>query len=217
MFRRSLIVAALALFALPAFSPSLAAQPIATQPAPAPAADLGRIVKVDLDTTAGRIVLELYPDKAPITVANFLHYVTSRRYDGAKIFRAAHAPGAPTFGLVQAGGFTDAAKLFKPIMLEPTSKTGLHHGDGAVSMARGAPNSAQADFFFVVGDSPSLDANPSAPGDNLGFAAFGRVADGMDVVRAILAMPTGGRARTPTMQGQILTDPVAITSARVEK
>jgi peptidyl-prolyl cis-trans isomerase A (cyclophilin A) len=210
--RLIIIVAALALTALPA-----AAQPIATQPPHPPAPDMGRIVRVDLDTTAGRIVLELYPDKAPITVANFLHYVASRRYDGAKIFRAARAPGAPTFGLIQGGGFMDASKLFKPITLEPTSKTGLHHGDGAISMARGAPNSAQGDFFIVVGDSPSMDANPSAPGDNLGFAAFGRVAEGMEVVHAILAMPTGGRERTPTMQGQILTDAVIITTARVEK
>jgi len=212
LFKRSLIAAALAFVALPAL-----AQPIATQPPAAPAPDMGKIVKVDLDTTAGRIVLELYPDKAPITVGNFLHYVTSRHYDGAKIFRAARAAGAPTFGLIQGGGFMDAAKLFKPITLEPTSQTGLHHGDGAISMARGAPNSAQGDFFILIGDSPSMDANPSAPGDNLGFAAFGRVAEGMDVVHAILAMPTNGHARNPTMQGQILTDPVTITAARVEK
>jgi len=210
--RRLIIAAALALAAAPAL-----AQPIATQPPAAPAPDMGRIVRVDLDTTAGRIVVELYPDKAPITVANFLHYVTSRHYDGAKIFRAARAPGAPTFGLIQGGGFMDAARLFRPIVLEPTSKTGLHHGDGAISMARGAPNSAQADFFIVVGDSPAMDANPSVPGDNLGFAAFGRVAEGMDVVHAILAMPTNGHARNPLMQGQILTDPVTITTAREEK
>jgi peptidyl-prolyl cis-trans isomerase A (cyclophilin A) len=212
VFRRSLIAAALAFIALPALP-----QPIATQPAPSPAPDMGRIVKVDLDTTAGRVALELYPDKAPITVANFLHYVTSRRYDGAKIFRAARAEGAPTFGLIQGGGFMEASKLFKPIVLEPTSKTGLHHGDGAISMARGAPNSAQGDFFILVGDSPSMDANPAAPGDNLGFAAFGRVTEGMEVVRAILAMPTNGHARNPTMQGQILTAPVTITAARVER
>jgi len=210
--RRLIITAALLMTVTPAM-----AQPIPTQPVPAPAPDMGRIVKVDLDTTAGKIVVELYPDKAPITVANFLHYVTSRHYDGAKIFRAARAPGAPSFGLIQGGGFTDARKLFKPIALEPTTKTGLHHGDGAISMARGAPNSAQGDFFIVVGDSPSMDANPTAPGDNLGFAVFGRVAEGADVVHAILAMPTAGHARTPSMEGQILTEPVTITTARVEK
>ena len=211
MFRTTFI-AALALIALPAL-----AQTVATQPPQPPAPDMGRIVRVDLDTGAGRIVLELYPDKAPITVANFLHYVNSKRFDGAEFFRAARAAGAPTYGLIQGGGFKDAAKLYKPITLEPTSRTGLHHGDGAISMARAAPNSAQADFFIVVGDSPGLDANPSAPGDNLGFAAFGRVAEGMDVVHAILAMPTDGHARNPTMQGQILTQPVPIRTAREEK
>ncbi len=214
MVRRSLVaLAAVALLAAPAF----AQPPVATQPAPAPAPDLGRIVRVDLDTGAGKIVLELYPDRAPITVANFLHYVNTRRFDGAEFFRAARAPGAPSVGLVQGGGFKDAAKLFKPIPLEPTSRTGLHHGDGAISLARGAPNSGQADFFIVVGDTPSFDADPSASGDNLGFAAFGRVVEGMEVVRTILAMPTEGHARSPSMQGQILTKPVPIVTARVEK
>jgi peptidyl-prolyl cis-trans isomerase A (cyclophilin A) len=216
VFRRTLIAAlalmAPAVFAMPAF-----AQAVATQPPPAPEPDMGRIVRVDLDTKAGKIVLELYPDKAPITVANFLHYVNTRRFDGAEFFRAARAPGAPTFGLIQGGGLKDASRLYPPIKLEPTSQTGLHHGDGAVSMARAAPNSARADFFILVGESPSLDANPSAPGDKLGFAAFGRVAEGMDVVRAILAMPTEGHARTPGMQGQILTAPVPIVTAREEK
>ncbi len=214
MVRRSLLAfTAVTLFA----GPALAQPPVATQPQTAPTPDLGRIVRVDLDTGAGKIVLELYPERAPITVANFLHYVNTKRFDGAEFFRAARAPGAPTMGLVQGGGFKDAAKLYKPIKLEPTSQTGLHHGDGAISLARGAPNSGQADFFIVVGDTPGFDANPSAPGDNLGFAAFGRVVEGMDVIHAILAMPTDGHARSPTMQGQILTKPVPIITARVEK
>lgn len=191
------------------------AQPIATAPPAQPVPDMGRIVRVDLETGAGKIVLELYPDKAPITVANFLHYVNTRRFDGTHFFRAARAQGAPTIGLIQGVGFTDATKLYKPIAHEPTSQTGLHHGDGAISMAMEKPGTAQADFFIAVGDAPYLDADPAkgAPG----YAMFGRVAEGMDVVRAILAMPTGGRARNPTMQGQILTDPVPILSAKVEK
>jgi len=212
--RRSLVaLAALALLAAPA---AFAQPPVATQPAPAPAPDMGKIVRVDLDTGAGKIVLELYPDKAPITVANFLHYVNTRRFDGAEFFRAARVQGYPNLGLIQGGGFKDASKLYKPITLEPTSQTGLHHGDGAISLARGEPNSGQADFFIVIGDTPGLDANLQAPGDNLGFAAFGRVAEGMDVVHAILAMPTDGHARNPSMQGQILTSPVPIKTARVE-
>ena len=81
-------------------------------------------------------------------------------------------------------------------------------------MAREKPGSAMADFFIAVGDAPYLDADPTKPGDNLGYAAFGQVAEGMEVVRAILAMPTDGKPRNPTMQGQILTEPVTITSAK---
>ena len=212
MFRRTLLAAALALLATPAL-----AQPVATQPPAAPPPDMGRIVRVDLNTGAGKIVVELYPDKAPITVANFLHYVNTRRYDGAEFFRAVHVQGAPNLGLIQGGGFKDATKLYKPIKLEPTTQTGLHHGDGAISMARDTPDNAKADFFILLGDTPSYDANPSAPGDNLGFAVFGRVVEGMDVVHAIQDMPTAGHARNPTMQGQILTTPVPIITAREEK
>ena len=194
---------------------ALAGQAMAQTPAPA-APDLGRTVRVDVNTGAGKIVLELYPDRAPITVANFLHYVDTKRYDGLHFFRAARAPGAPTFGLVQGGGFTDARLLYKGIAHEPTSQTGILHHDGTISMAREKPGTAQADFFIAVGDAPYLDADPTKPGDNLGYAAFGKVVEGMDVVRAILAMPTEGKPRNPTMQGQILTDPVPIVSVRRE-
>ncbi len=213
---RRVLLSALASAALVFPSAPALAQTVATAPPAKPEPAMGRIVRVDLETGAGRIVLELYPDKAPITVANFLHYVDTHRFAGTHFFRAARAPGAPNAGLIQGVGFTDAGKLYKPIALEPTSQTGLHHGDGAISMARQAPNSAQADFFIAIGDSPYLDADPSKPGDNLGYAMFGRVAEGMEVARAILAMPTNGHARNPTMQGQILTDPVPIVSARRE-
>jgi peptidyl-prolyl cis-trans isomerase A (cyclophilin A) len=212
MLRRALIaVAGLALAAGIA-----SAQPVQTAPPTGSALDMGRIVRVDMETGAGKIVLELYPDKAPITVANFLHYVDTKRYNGTHIFRAYSAPNAPTFGLIQGVGFTDASKFYPPIKLEPTSQTGLHHGDGAISMAREAPNSAQADFFILSGDTPSFDADPTKPGDNKGFAVFGRVVEGMDVVHAIMAMPKGGHARNPAMAGQILTNPVTIISVKRE-
>ncbi len=213
MQRRHFVTAALMLLAM-AGAPALA-QPIATAPPAQPAPDIGRIVRVDLETGAGKIILELYPDKAPITVANFLHYVNTKRFDGTHFFRAARAQGAPNIGLIQGVGFTDATKLYKPIAHEPTSQTGLHHGDGAISMAMEKPGSAQADFFIAVGDAPYLDADPAK--GSPGYAMFGRVAEGMEVVHAILAMPTNGHARNPTMQGQILTDPVPIISAKVER
>ena len=86
--------------------------------------------------------------------------------------------------------------------------------DGTLSLARFAPGTGRADFTILVGDSPGMDANPSQPGDNQGFAAFGRVVQGMDVVHAILALPTNGVARNPVMQGQILSPPVAIVTMR---
>jgi peptidyl-prolyl cis-trans isomerase A (cyclophilin A) len=108
----------------------------------------------------------------------------------------------------------DPAKLFPPIAHESTLATGLKHLDGTLSMARFAPGTAAADFSICCGDAPYLDADPTLPGDNLGYAAFGQVIEGMDVARAILAMPTTGVALNPAMQGQILDPPVKIVSAR---
>jgi peptidyl-prolyl cis-trans isomerase A (cyclophilin A) len=133
--------------------------------------------------------------------------------DGAVFFRASRAPGAPTIGLVQAG-VKDPAKLFPPIAHESTVTTGLKHLDGTLSMARFGPGTATSDLTIKCGDAPYLDAHPEEPGDNLGYAAFGQVIEGMDVVRSILAMPTTGAAQNPAMQGQILDPPVKILTAR---
>ena len=158
-------------------------------------------------------MVELADEKAPVTVANFLRYVETRRMDGAVFYRASRAPGAPTIGLIEAG-VKDPRKLFPPIAHESTTATGLRHLDGALSMARFAPGTAVSDFTICCGDAPYLDAHPDAPGDNLGYAVFGQVVEGMDVVRAILAMPTTGVADNPVMQGQIIDPPVKIVTAR---
>ena len=168
--------------------------------------------RVQLLTDQGKILVELADEKAPITVANFLRYVDARRMDGAVFYRASRAPGAPTVGLIE-GGVKDASKLFPPIAHESTLTTGLRHVDGTLSMARFAPGTAVSDFTICCGAAPYLDAHPDASGDNLGYAAFGQVIEGMDVVRAILAMPTAGVAQNPVMQGQILDPPVSILSA----
>jgi peptidyl-prolyl cis-trans isomerase A (cyclophilin A) len=192
--RRQLLAAAAALAAGPAW-----AQPART--------------RVRLQTDKGVIVVELADDKAPITVANFLHYVDTGRMDGAVFYRASRSPGAPAVGLIEAG-VKDAAKLYPPIAHESTLDTGLKHLDGTLSMARFAPGTATSDFSICCGDAPYLDAHPEAPGDNLGYAAFGRVTEGMEVARAILAMPTTGPALNPTMQGEIIDPPVRFLSAR---
>ena len=169
--------------------------------------------RVRLETEKGVMLLELADAQAPITVANFLQYVDSGRMESAVFFRASRAPGAPTVGLVQAE-VKDPAKLLPPIAHESTTTTGLKHLDGTLSMARFEPGTAKSSFSICCGDAPYLDADPAAPGDNLGYAAFGRVVEGMDVARAMLAMPTTGEALNPVMQGQILDPPVRILSAR---
>jgi peptidyl-prolyl cis-trans isomerase A (cyclophilin A) len=211
--RRAILAACLTLCAAPA----LAQPPMpATPPPPAAAPDLGRTVRVDMITSEGPIVLDLYPDRAPVTVANFLKYVKTKRYDGMEIYRAVRTKGAEDTGFIQGGVEKDPRRVLPPIKHEPTSQTGILHKDGTITMARTAPGTATADFVIMVGPSSYMDANPSAPGDNLGFAAFGQVVEGMDVVKKIMASPTGGHARNPVMQGQILDPPVKIISARVE-
>jgi len=106
--------------------------------------------------------------------------------------------------------------VLPPIAHEPTSKTGVHHVDGTISMARLAPGTASGDFFITVGDIPSMDADPSQPGDNVGFAAFGHVVEGMDVVRHILDDATSPTAGEGVMKGQMLAEPVKIVSVRRE-
>jgi peptidyl-prolyl cis-trans isomerase A (cyclophilin A) len=184
--------------------------PQAEPPNSAPASQA--TVRVVLQTAAGAITLELEAERAPLTTTNFLRYVDQKRLDGATFYRATEVGGG--LGLVQGGVRSDPKRSFPPVAHEPTTKTGLSHVDGAISMARHAPGSATGDFFIMVGASPSMDADPSQPGDNLGFAVFGRVVDGMDVVRQILTSPKSPTEGEGVMKGQMLAAPVRILSAR---
>ncbi|HEY9235949.1 MULTISPECIES: peptidylprolyl isomerase [Phenylobacterium] len=186
---------------------AVAAPVLAQAQAPGP-------VRVRLDTADGPIVLELYPDKAPITAGNFLRYVDEKRFDGATFYRASKVPNAPEFGLVQGGVQNDPARVLKPIAHEPTTKTGLSHTNGAISMGRTSPGTATSDFFICVGDMTYMDADPKQPGDNLGFAAFGKVVEGMEMVQKILAAPTSPTAGEGVMKGEMLAQPVKIVTAR---
>jgi peptidyl-prolyl cis-trans isomerase A (cyclophilin A) len=182
-----------------------------TAPPPAPAAPKPAVVHVTLTTSEGPIVLELEKERAPITTANFLRYVAGKRLDGTTFYRAVKVQDG--FGLVQGGLRNDPKRVFPNIAHEPTTKTGLSHVDGAISMARAAPGTASGDFFIVVGGFPTMDADPKQPGDNVGFAVFGHVSEGMDLVRKILTSPTGD-AGPAVMKGQMLLAPVKILSAR---
>lgn len=196
-------------------TPSATAAPApveAAAPAPKPAT-----VRVTLQTSEGPILLELEKERAPLTTANFLRYVDQKRLDGAVFYRAMKLTPAGDYGLIQGGAQGDPKRVLPAIAHEPTTKTGLSHVDGTISMARGAPGSANGDFFITVGALTSLDANPAQPGDNLGFAAFGRVVEGMEVVRRIMSAPTSPTAGEGAMKGQMLVAPVRIVGARREK
>lgn len=189
---------------------SLAVPAIAQDaPPPAPAT-----VKVTLTTSEGPIVLELEKERAPVTTANFLRYVDQKRLNGAAFYRAAKAPNAPEYGLVQFGTRNDPKRTLPPIAHEPTTKTGLTHSSGTISLARGAPGTGAGDFFILIGDTPSLDADPKQSGDNQGFAAFGHVAEGMYLIKRMLAAPTDPNKGEGVMKGQYLASPVTIISAR---
>lgn len=209
MKRRDLLTALSGLAA----APSLASAQILNL-APAPIVPGPGDVLVALETSLGAIIIALKVKQAPLTTANFLRYVDEKRYDGASFWRSAKAKSPVDYGLIEGGLQGDPKKLLPAIAHEPTSQTGLRHVDGAVSLARKEPGTGDSDFFICVGEAPYLDANPAGEGDNLGFAAFGQVIKGMEIVHKILNLPTPGKATNPVMEGQMLDPVVPITSAR---
>jgi peptidyl-prolyl cis-trans isomerase A (cyclophilin A) len=204
----------LAGLAATAATPVLAQTAVAPMTAPAPVTAAPPRPRVVMVTGDGPITIEIATDKAPLTGANFLRYVDAKRLDGTRFYRAMKIVLDPLNGLIQGGVGGAVAQLFPPVAHEPTTQTGLHHLDGTISLAREAPGSATCDFFICVGPIPALDADPNAPGDNLGFAAFGQVTDGMDVVRKILLAPTSPTQGEGVMKGQMLDPVVPIVSAR---
>ncbi len=170
------------------------------------------IVRVTMTTGEGPLLLDLLADKAPLTVANFLRYVDAGRYNGGEIYRGMAVSSNPLMGLVQGGA--KPGKPIPPVAHEPTTQTGLKHVDGTVSLARYAPGTGTSDFFICVGDAGYLDANPAATGDNAGFAAFGQVVEGMDIIKRTLVMPKSQKADSPAMVGQMLATYVKILSAK---
>ena len=169
--------------------------------------------RVVITTGHGAITVELEAQKAPLTAANFLRYVAGGKYDGGAFFRAARTRGAPKSGTIVARPALKA-QPYPAIAHESTTKTGLRHKAGTISLGRFAPGTARGDFFICVTDSPYLDARPGASGDNLGYAAFGQVVGGMAVVRKILASPTSDTSAFADQRGQWLKPPVPILSAR---
>ncbi len=185
-------------------STALAAPPVSKKPDPKSTPPAGT-VRVVLKTEKGEIELELYAAQAPGTVRNFLGYVDDGLYVGGVFHRTVtpgNQPQSPVKIEVIQGGVSPAraSALRAPIALERTRDTGLRHEDGTVSMARSEPDSAMADFFICIGAQPALDFGGKRNPDGQGFAAFGKVVRGMDVVRAIQKSPAEGQQLTPPIR-----------------
>jgi peptidyl-prolyl cis-trans isomerase A (cyclophilin A) len=167
-------------------------------------------VRVLIDTELGEIEVSVDAAKAPGTAANFLRYVDGQFYDGGQFHRTVTMQNQPNndvkIEVIQASiNASKRDERFDPVPLERTTKTGLKHTDGAISMARGEPDSATSSFFFCIGDQPELDFGGARNPDGQGFAAFGHITRGMDVVKKIQMSPH---------EEQRLTPPVGIRSIR---
>ncbi len=160
-------------------------------------------------TEMGDITIEVDPVRAPLTAANFLRYVDAGLYDGTVFHRAVTKASprnqAVPIEVIQ-GGQVERERAFPAVPLERTGLTGLRHEDATVSMARSGPDTATSSFFICLGPQPELDFGGRRNADGQGFAAFGRVTSGMDVVRRIHAAPVDDREQ--------LTPPVKILSVR---
>lgn len=160
---------------------------------------------VEIETTEGSITLELFANKAPITVANFLTYIEQDRFTDATFYRVVTPDNQPNsevkIEVIQGGLFEDNhPDALAPIEHENTKQTGIIHKDGVISMARYGPGSATIEFFICVGDQPSLDFDGSRNADGHGFAAFGKVVEGMDVVRKIQKLPSQEQYLNPRIK-----------------
>jgi peptidyl-prolyl cis-trans isomerase A (cyclophilin A) len=209
---RFVLPLALLSLALPVPASAQPAAPPAVAPVPAPSAPKPATAHVSLQTVYGPIVIELETERAPITSANFLRYVAEKKFDGTSFYRTVKV--APGFGLLQGGTRYDPKRTLPPIAHEPTTATKLSHTDGAISMARAAPGTAGGDFFITVGGFPSMDADPTQSGDNQGYAVFGHVTTGMDIVRKLLEAPTSPTEGEGDLKGQMLSPPIPIVTAR---
>ena len=167
-------------------------------------------VTVVIDTEVGSIEAEIDTLRAPLTAKNFLRYVDAGHYDGGRFHRTVRMDNQPAnkvkIEVVQAGVDPNKEKAgFAPIKLERTNQTGLHHENGTLSMARDGPDTATSDFFICIGPQPALDYEGQRNPDGQGFAAFGRVVKGMDIVKKIQAS---------TAEDQTLTPPIKILKIR---
>ncbi|PJK11264.1 peptidylprolyl isomerase [Lysobacteraceae bacterium NML08-0793] len=177
-------------------------------------------VQLVVETSEGAMLWVVYPGKAPITAGNFLRLVDAKAYNDASFYRTVRPDNdrnPATINVIQGGlSRPDVAdgksSPFPPIAHETTDQTGLRHIDGALSMARLEPGTAQAEFFVSIGENPVLDTGGARNPDKQGFAVFGQVLEGMDVVRKIHASSANAATTEGYVQGQMLDEPVRIIS-----
>ena len=173
-------------------------------------------VSVLMSTDHGDIRIELDVENAPITTANFLRYVDGGHYDAATFYRTvrySNDNGNPKIEVIQ-GGIGGGEAPFEPIEHEDTDSTGILHLDGVISMARGGVGTASSEFFICIGDQPGLDKGEARNADEQGFAAFGRVVSGMEVVRSIHGLPSDAPSDSAYTVGQIIEEPAVIRTVR---
>lgn len=161
--------------------------------------------KILFETEYGNIIVEVYPEKAPITTTNFLQYVEENRLQDATFYRAVTMENQEEndikIEVIQGGLFEDIHPMYlPPIIHETTKETGILHEDGVISMARMEPGTVTCEFFICVGDQPSLDFGGKRNPDGQGFAAFGHVVEGMEIVRKIHQSPVDGQWLSPRIK-----------------
>ncbi|GAB3361894.1 peptidylprolyl isomerase [Arachidicoccus ginsenosidivorans] len=157
-----------------------------------------------IETKYGDIEVEIYPDKAPATCKAFLSYVHQGLYKNSSFYRVLNsdnqASDAPKAELIQGGIWQtnpDKLRTLKGIPHESTKRTGILHKTGTISLAREAPGTANSEFFIVIGDQPGYDSGGANNPDHLGYAAFGRVVRGMDIVMLLYDKPESGQSFDP--------------------
>lgn len=171
----------------------------------------GQNVKVEMKTELGSIIAELYPDKAPVTCANFIKYIENNKFEGANFYRVVRMDNQPKndikIEVIQGGlGFDMEESPYPPISHETTEQTGILHLNGILSMARAEPGTASSEIFICIGDQPELDFGGKRNPDGQGFAAFGKVIEGMGVAKKIQNLPD---------EGQMLIEIIKISSIKI--
>lgn len=172
---------------------------------------LPETIMVIISTSIGNIDVQLFTENAPLTTKNFLKYIDDKSYLNAEFFRVVRPDndnGSPKISVIQAN-ITTKDEL-QAIKLETTETTGIKHLNGTLSMARGAPNTATSSFFICINPQPSLDFGGERNPDNLGFAAFGRVVNGMDIVKKINTITKTKASDDEYLEGQLLSSPIVI-------